>query len=228
MTATRDALAERLQSVSDTASLLNNRMMENMGYGRERMKDIVEKEAEEEPAATKEDEEAKEQRQGPAATQKQQQDGDDDDEWYDTVTKIKVVYEGKHVKAFRVTGNLNNSNTKMIMANITPHIEMRVKVIYSFKSVIYRGAGEIKPYSKTLDSSPGMFTSLKEIQAFIEECEQKRLDLDNEEVWSKAFLPTTRKTEVRANYEGKAVFKHVQIRLVASSEPLMGCDLRIG
>ena len=126
-------------------------MMENMGYGRERMKDIVEKEAEEEPAATKEDEEAKEQRQGPAATQKQQQDGDDDDdEWYDTVTKIKVVYEGKHVKAFRVTGNLNNSNTKMIMANITPYIEMRVKVIYSIKSVIYRGAGKIKPYSKTI------------------------------------------------------------------------------
>ena len=150
VTATRDALAERLQSVRDTASLLNNRMMENMGYGRERMKDIVEKEAEEEPAATKEDEEAKEQRQGPAATQKQQQDGDDDDEWYDTVTKIKVVYEGKHVKAFRVTGNLNNSNTKMIMANITPYIEMRVKVIYSIKSVIYRGAGKIKPYSKTI------------------------------------------------------------------------------
>ena len=68
-----------------------------------------------------------------------------------------------------------------------------------------------------------MFTSLKEIQAFIEECEQKRLDLDNEEVWSKAYLPATRTTEVRGNYEGKVVFKHVQIRLVASNEPLMGC-----
>ena len=33
--------------------------------------------------------------------------------------------------------NLNNSNTKMIMTNITPHNEMRVKVIFSFKSVIY-------------------------------------------------------------------------------------------
>ena len=47
--------------------------------------------------------------------------------------------------------NLNRSITKMIMANITPRIEMRVKVLYSFKSVIYQGAGEIKPYSKTLD-----------------------------------------------------------------------------
>ena len=68
------------------------------------------------------------------------------------------------------------------MDNITPHIETRVKVIYSFKSVIYRGGGEIKPYSKTLDSAPGMFTSLKEIQAYIEECKQKWLDLDNVEV----------------------------------------------
>ena len=43
--ATRDALAERLQSVLETASLLHNRMVENMGYGQETLKDIVEKEA---------------------------------------------------------------------------------------------------------------------------------------------------------------------------------------
>ena len=47
--ATRDALAERLQSVSDTTFLLYKKMMENMGYGQQEiMKDIVEKEAEEE------------------------------------------------------------------------------------------------------------------------------------------------------------------------------------
>ena len=183
----------------------------------------MEKEAEEEeePTAAKEEEEAMEQQQGPTAAKEQQQD--DDNERCDTVAKIKLAHEGKRAKEFRVTGNLNNSNPKMFLTNITPHIEMRVKVIYSFKSVIYRGAGEIKPYSKTLDSSPGMFTSLKEIQTFIEECEQKRLDLDNEEVWSKAYLPGTRTTKVRGNYEGKTVFKHVQIRLVTSNEPLMGC-----
>ena len=183
-------------------------------------RDIVEKEAEEEEKPVAKEEEAKEQRQGPTAAKEQQQD--DDDERYDTVAKIKLVRKGKRVKEFRVTGNLNNLNTKMIMANITLQIEMGVKVIYSFKSVIYRGGGEIKPYSKTLDSSSGMFISLKKIQAYIEECEQKRLDLDNEEVWSKAYLPATRTTEVRGNYEGKVVFNHVQIRLVASNEPLMG------
>ena len=48
VSATRDVLAERLQSVRDTASLLYNRMVENMRYGQEKLKDIVEKEAEEE------------------------------------------------------------------------------------------------------------------------------------------------------------------------------------
>ena len=95
------------------------------------------------------------------------------------------------------------------MANIIQHFEMRVKVVYSFKSVIYRGVGEIKDYSKTLDSSPGIFTGLKQIRAYFQECEQKRLDLDNKEVWLKAYLPATRTTEVRDNSESKAVLKHV-------------------
>ena len=126
VTATRDALTERLQSVRDIISLLYNRMMENMGYGKqEELKDIVEKEAEEEeqPAAVKEEAEEEE------AKEQQQDDDDDDDERYDTVAKIKLMHEGKRVKIFRVTGNLKRSNTKMIMANITSHIKMRVKVI---------------------------------------------------------------------------------------------------
>ena len=95
-------------------------MMENMGYGQqERLKDIMEKEAEEEeqPAATKEKEEKP---QGPAAAKEQQQQ--DDDGRYDTVAKIKLVREGKRVNEFRVTRNLNNSNTRIILTNITPHI----------------------------------------------------------------------------------------------------------
>ena len=60
--ATRDALAERLQSVCETVSLLYNRMVEDMGYGQEKLKDILENEAEveeqqQEPAAAKEEEE---------------------------------------------------------------------------------------------------------------------------------------------------------------------------
>ena len=71
--ATRDALAERPQSIRQTASLLYNRMMVDMGYGWERLKDIVEKEAEEE---------AKVQQRGLVVAKERQQD---DDEQYDTV-----------------------------------------------------------------------------------------------------------------------------------------------
>ena len=76
MAAARDALAERLQSIRDTAFLLYDRMMENMGYGQqERLKDIVYKEAEEEekPVAAKEEE-----GQGPAAAEERQQDDDNE------------------------------------------------------------------------------------------------------------------------------------------------------
>ena len=81
MEATRDALAERLRSVRETTSLLYSRMMANIKYGLQRLKNIVEKEAEGE---------AKEQQQG-------------DYEQYDMVPKIKLVYEGKRVKEFTVT-----------------------------------------------------------------------------------------------------------------------------
>ena len=76
----------------------------------------------------------------------------------------------------------------MIMDNLTPHIEVMREEVHSFKSEIYQGAGETADYSKTITSPPGIFTSLQEIQAYIKECEQKRLDLENAKLWSKAYL----------------------------------------
>ena len=52
VSATRDALAERLQSARETASLLYNKMTQNMGYGQERLKDIVERRSRGETART--------------------------------------------------------------------------------------------------------------------------------------------------------------------------------
>ena len=113
----------------------------------------------------------------------------------------------------------------MIMDIITPHMEMRTLfIIYSFKSEIYRRFGVIMDYSKTLKSLPGIFTSLKEIQAYVEDCKQKRLDLENEEVWSKTYLPATKTTETRGSYEDKVLLRYIQIRLLAYDEPLMGCE----
>ena len=46
--ATRDALTERMKNVRENTSLLYNIKMDNMGYGQEKLQDIVEKETEEE------------------------------------------------------------------------------------------------------------------------------------------------------------------------------------
>ena len=57
MIATREALAGRMQSVRETASLLHNRMIDNIRYGEERLNDTIEKEAREEEEETTEKEE---------------------------------------------------------------------------------------------------------------------------------------------------------------------------
>ena len=46
--ATRDALAERLQTVRDTASLLYSKTKEKLGYGGDTLKKVVEQQAEQE------------------------------------------------------------------------------------------------------------------------------------------------------------------------------------
>ena len=94
------------------------------------------------------------------------------------------------------------------MAKLTPSTEIRTKEIYSLNSVIHRDASEIINYSKTLTSPSDVFTSLDEIQAYIQECEQKRLDLKNAEVWLKTYLHATRTTLTQGNYQVKVAFKH--------------------
>ena len=78
------------------------------------------------------------------------------------------MHQKKRVIEVKVTGNLNGANTKMIMDIIIPHVKTSTKIIYSYKSEIHRGAGEIMDYSRMLNSPLGMFASLEEIQAYIE------------------------------------------------------------
>ena len=53
---------------------------------------------------------------------------------------------------------------------------------------------------------------------------ENRLDSKNAEVWSKTYLSATRTTERQSNKQGKVIFKHAQIMLVVSNEPLEGCE----
>lgn len=127
------------------------------------------------------------------------------------------------VKRFRISGNWNHVNSKLIMSKNTPHIELRCNVIYTFRAEIYQADQVIKGYVKMINPPLEMCTSLAEIKEYIEACEQKRWYLDNVELWSKAYMPKEPTTDTAGNYKGKVVFQHIQVKLIASNELLMGC-----
>ena len=138
-------------------------------------------------------------------------------------TEIKLLENGGRVKVFKTTGNLNFDLTDIIMEKITPIIEMRTKVIHAFSCVIYRGQGEIIEYSKTFKAPSGTFSSLSDIKEYIHQCEQKRLDLEDSETWSKAYLPATTTYNSKGVYEGRVLFTSVSTKIILSNEPLLGC-----
>ena len=140
-----------------------------------------------------------------------------------TKTEIKLVENGGRVKVYKTTGNLNFDLTDKIMEKITPIIETRTKVIRAFSCVIYRGKGEIIEYSKTFKAPPGTFSSLADIKEYIRQCEQKRLDLEDAETWSKAYLPATATYNSKGVYEGRVRFTSVSTKIILSNEPLLGC-----
>ena len=138
-------------------------------------------------------------------------------------TEIKLVENGGRVKVYKTTGNLNFDLTDKIMEKITPIIETRTKVIQAFSCVIYCGQGEIIEYSKTFKAPPGTFSSLDDIKEYISQCEQKRLDLEDAETWSKAYLPPTATYASKGVYEGRVRFTSVSTKIILSNEPLLGC-----
>ena len=135
---------------------------------------------------------------------------------------MRLLEDGRRVKTWRITKQLNKSFAGTIMWKVTPDINMRTKVVYSFECEVYRGGGEVARHYKTKGST-GTLTSLNEIEDFIEECERKRLDLDDHEFWSKAYLPPERTIETPGSYGGKIVSMHVQIKFITTNEPLLGC-----
>ena len=138
-------------------------------------------------------------------------------------TEIKLVENGGRVKVYKTTGNLNFDLTDKIMEKITPIIGTRTKVIHAFSCVIYRGQGEIIEYSKSFKAPPGTFSSLDDIKEYIRQCEQKRLDLEDAETWSKAYLPATATYNSKGVYEGRVRFTSVSTKIILSNEPLLGC-----
>ena len=68
-------------------------------------------------------------------------------------------------------------------------------------------------------------TSLSELEKYLEECETRRLDLDDAEVWSGAYLPSAGSVNIPGAYEGRVEFVSVMVKLISTNEPLMGCGV---
>ena len=72
-------------------------------------------------------------------------DEDDDDE-------LKLIEDGdrvKSVKTWRFGKSLSSPLTKTAMATITPHVDMRVLVVYSVSCDIYQEDGNATEYHKS-------------------------------------------------------------------------------
>ena len=94
-----------------------------------------------------------------------------------------------------------------------------------FSCIIYRGEGEIVEYSKTFKlNKQATFANFADKEEYIHQCEQKRLDLEDSETWSQAYLPATMIYDSKGVYEGKVFFRSVDIKLILSTEPLLGCS----
>ena len=136
-------------------------------------------------------------------------------------TRINLIENQTHVKTYRVTGPLSQDVSSLILDTILPIIKM--KVIHSFSCTIYRGQNQAIQYCKML--SPNVtFTSLSQIEEYIRQCELWCLNLDDREVCCKAYLPVMRITDNHSIYEEQLEFWHIQVQLIPSKEPLLGCS----
>ena len=49
------------------------------------------------------------------------------------------------------------------------------------------------------------------------------MDLDDVEIWSKAYLPSAGSVNIPGIYEGRVEFTSIIVKLISTNEPLMGC-----
>ena len=68
------------------------------------------------------------------------------------------------------------------------------------------------------------FMSLSQIEKYIKQLELQSLNLDNEWVWSRAYLPALQMTNNLGVYEGCIKFHHTHIQLIFLNVPLLGCS----
>ena len=112
-------------------------------------------------------------------------------------TIIKLIEDQNRIKEYEATDNLARPINQIFFNKIKSQVEMRTTVVYRFSCIIYRLDGHVSPYHKTFTSKD--ITSLSELEKYLEECETRRLDLDDVEIWSKAYLPSAGSVNIPGN-----------------------------
>ena len=112
-------------------------------------------------------------------------------------TIIKLIEDQNRVKEYEATNQLGRPINQLFFNKIKSEVEMRTTVVYRFSCIIYRLDGNVSPYHKTFTSKD--ITSLSELEKYLEECETRRLDLDDVEIWSKAYLTKCRISKLPRN-----------------------------
>ena len=122
---------------------------------------------------------------------------------------------------FQIRRDLDNDLSEIIYNELEPKIEMRSRIVISFSSLIHRGNGELINYHHTFGGE-GSFSMLSEIKDYIERCEGQRLSLEGI-AWSRAYLPPSKIIDKKGAHEGRVEFTEVKVKVIHSSEPLIGC-----
>lgn len=121
-----------------------------------------------------------------------------------SATIIQLIQDRNRVKEYEATKMLERPINQIFFDKVKQVVEMGTTVVYKFSCLIYRLDGQI---AKTFKSKN--ITSLSELEKYLEECETRRLDLDNVEIWSKAYLPSAGSVNIEGAYEGRVEFTSV-------------------
>ena len=112
------------------------------------------------------------------------------------------MYEETRLNQFRVMGKLNVVNSRMIMKNLTPHWDVN-------KDNLFNQIGGHSRYWWNCGSQQDVNFTTRYVYKFKRDWSiHRRMWAEGFrsgecKVWSKAYLPATRITEKKSNYEGK-------------------------
>lgn len=108
-------------------------------------------------------------------------------------TKVPLVRDGNRVNVSKTAGNLKFDLTMV-------EIGKKLSTLF-FDLLMIKILNTVKLLQIKLLLLEVKILLFLEIENYIHECKQKQINLDNEDIWSKAYLPATRTYEGTAEHQ---------------------------